>query len=163
MGPQATASAIVQIGANLNRVQQQTEQLSGIDTDRRLRTRPRSGSWSACEYFAHVRDVLEFYTDRLELVLTVDRPKMTATDFNALASQLRYNEDDIEVVLNAIDRQALAIGRRLAEIAVDEWARFGIGSNGDERTVLYLARSVAHEGRHHLFDVERVFRELKPS
>jgi hypothetical protein len=35
------------------------------------------------------------------------------------------------------------------------WGRVGIGSEGDERTVLVLARRAAHEVVHHLMDVER--------
>ena len=158
--PADTIAEIARINSNFTTLGRDATRSSTVDTDRMLRTRPPSGGWPSCEYLAHVRDVLDFYTDRLELVLTTHRPPMTATDFATLADQARYNDEDINIVLLTISERASAASRRLAWLVPSEWGRVGIGSSGGERSVLDLARRLAHEGRHHHVDVQRVLREI---
>jgi hypothetical protein len=127
-----------------------------------VRTRPEPTVWSALEYVAHMRDVLGFYLDRIDRVLLEDRPAMTATDFASLAEARRYQDEDLAVVLDAVDHAALTTAQRLRQLRPEDWLRVGIGSEGGERTVLTLARRLAHDGQHHLMDLDRVRTAVVP-
>lgn len=117
--------------------------------------------WSALEYTAHMRDVLSFYTERIRGVLAEDRPTMAAADFASMADERRYDQEDVTAVLDAVDQGASSASTLLASLAPDDWARVGIGSGGDERTVLVLTRRLVHDGHHHLLDVGRVLRQVR--
>lgn len=127
-----------------------------------VRTRPEPTVWSALEYVAHMRDVLGFYLDRIDRVLVEDRPAMTATDFATMAEARRYQDEDLAAVLDAVDRTARMTSERLRQLRPDDWPRIGIGSEGGERTVLTLARRLAHDGQHHLMDLDRVRAAVAP-
>ena len=138
-----------------------TRFLEGEDGDVLVRTRPAPQVWSALEYTVHMRDVVHFYLDRIQRVLSEDRPVMAAADFSTLAQTGRYNDEEIERTLTALDTAAKSAARLLSSLEPAHWARAGVGSEGDERTVLVLARRLAHDGHHHLLDLGRVLRAVR--
>lgn len=138
-----------------------TRLLDGEDRDRLVRARPASGVWSALEYTVHMRDVFEFYVDRMDRVLVEDRPQLTARGFHELAEERRYNDEDIDVVLSSLGSWSATARSTIDELSDEQWQRAGVGSDGDERTVLTLARRLAHECHHHLLDVGRVLRSVR--
>ena len=125
-----------------------------------LRKRPSPCVWSALEYAAHVRDVIAFYSDRIERVLSEERPRMSAADFSSMPERRGYLEDDPLAVLDAIRSASSSIELRLTGLRPEQWNRIGIGVDGDERTLLVLARRLAHDGHHHLTDLDRLARTL---
>jgi len=137
---------------------------SGLDVEDAeviVRTRPSPEIWSAVEYTAHMRDVAHFYVARIERVVAEDRPTMVAADFASMVDTRSYRDQDVAAVLDELDGLALAAARRLESLTEVEWARVGIGSEGGERTVLVLARRLAHDGHHHLGDVGQVLRHVR--
>lgn len=66
-----------------------------------IRRRPSPEVWSALEYAAHVRDVIDFYADRIDRVLTEERPQMTGADFSSMPERRRTR----------LERRASARGR----------------------------------------------------
>jgi hypothetical protein len=135
--------------------------LKDEDPDVVLRTRPEPTVWSALEYAAHTRDVFTFYDERIARVIAEDRPQLVGVDFDALADERRYNDEDPAVVAAAMTAVATALADRLDALSDDDWARAGIGSEGDERTVLTMARRAAHDGSHHMLDIGRVLRRVR--
>jgi DinB family protein len=125
-----------------------------------IRVRPSPDTWCALEYTAHMRDVVDFYMDRIERVLRENRPILPAADFDSMAETRRYRDEDVETVLGALDRRSTAAAVRLGRLEAEDWGRVGLGSEGGERTVLVLARRLAHDGHHHLMDLERVLAGL---
>jgi hypothetical protein len=138
-----------------------TRFLPDEDPDVILRTRPEPAVWSALEYAAHVRDVFAFYRDRVARALSEDRPQYVPLDPDAVCIERRYNDEDpAETVagLAAAERELVALLDGLDEA---QWARVGIGVDGDERTVRVLARRAEHDAHHHLLDVGRVLRHVR--
>ena len=86
---------------------------------------------------------------------------MEASGFGPAADRDRYNERDPEETAAAVAAAAGGLAERLAAIDADQWDRVGLGSDGDERTVLVLGRRAAHEAHHHLLDVGRVLRHVR--
>ena len=82
-------------------------------------------------------------------------------DFDAACATARYNEQDPEAVATALAGAAGALADRVDGLDADKWTRVGIGSDGDERTVLVLVRRAVHEGQHHLLDIGRVSRSVR--
>jgi hypothetical protein len=121
-----------------------------------IRRRPSPEVWSALEYAAHVRDVIDFYADRIHRVLTEERPQMPDADFSSMPGRRSYLEEDPAVVVDEIADSLVAVEERLRSLSFDQWARVGIGTDGDERTLLVLARRLAHDGQHHLLDLDRL-------
>lgn len=118
-----------------------------------LRTRPAPAVWSPLEYLAHMRDVVEFYLDRIQRILGEDRPQLSAVDFSTLAELRRYNDECVEDTLARLDELASSAASRLRSLEPFQWRRVGVGTDGDERDILVLARRLAHEGHHHLLDI----------
>jgi hypothetical protein len=110
-----------------------------------------------------MRDVVDFYMDRIERVLREDRPILLAADFASMVETRRYRDEDIEAVLDALDHRSNEGAVQLGQLVAEEWDRVGFGREGGERTVLSLARRLAHEGHHHLIDLEDVLTGLTDS
>jgi hypothetical protein len=140
-----------------------TRFLPDEDAEVVLRTRPEPGVWSALEYTAHVRDVFDFYRDRIELALTEDRPQYTPLDPDAAAEERRYNDEDPAVTAAGLADAERALVSVLDGLDEAQWARVGIGVDGDERTVRELARRAEHDAHHHMLDVGRVLRHVRQS
>lgn len=140
-----------------------TRLLPGEDGDVLIRTRPASGVWSALEYTVHVRDVANFYLDRMRRVLAEDRPTMDAVDFGSMAEERKYNGEDVEDVITRLTDSASSAAEVLGSLEPEEWDRVGVGSEGSERTVLVLSRRLAHDGHHLLLDLGRVLRAVRQS
>ena len=125
-----------------------------------VRARPSPEVWSALEYAAHVRDVITFYAERIGRVLNEERPHMTAVDFSSMPDRRGYLDDDPSDVLDAISNSSTSVEQELRGLTPEQWTRIGIGTEGDERTTLVLARRLAHDGQHHILDLDRIAEAL---
>lgn len=123
---------------------------------RLIRQRPSPDVWSALEYTVHVRDVIAFYADRIDRVLNEERPQLTGADFSSMPERRGYREEDPAVIVDEIAKSSVVLGDLLRALPTDQWDRVGIGIDGDERTLLVLARRLAHDGQHHLLDLDRL-------
>ena len=112
--------------------------------------------WSALEYAVHVRDVIAFYADRIRRVLNEERPQMTGADFSSMPERRGYLAEDAAAIVEEIAKSSVAVADLLRALSTDQWDRVGIGMDGDERTLLVLARRLAHDGQHHLLDLDRL-------
>lgn len=119
------------------------------------RDRPAADVWSPLEYTVHTAAALGFYADRIELVVTHDRPQLSAFDFAAAADADRYNERDANDALVELAGAAARLASLVESLTPEHWQRVGIGSEGGERNVAMLARRAAHEVQHHALDVQR--------
>lgn len=120
-----------------------------------MRDRPKDNVWSPVEYLAHMRDVASFFGDRINRVLTEDRPVLhVGSRFAELADLRSYRNEDPAAVLAQFEERAVVVRGMLTGLDSGQWYRVGIGSEGDERTTLMLAHRFAHEVHHHLLDLE---------
>ncbi|MET1000886.1 MAG: DinB family protein [Acidimicrobiia bacterium] len=120
-----------------------------------VRARPEPAVWSALEYVVHLRAALGFYADRIRRTLAEDRPRLTAYGFGAACERDDYNGEEPNTAIAGLRSAANAVSDLLDGLTPALWDRVAIGSEGDERTVLALARRAAHETRHHAGDVRR--------
>jgi DNA-binding HxlR family transcriptional regulator/uncharacterized damage-inducible protein DinB len=123
-----------------------------------LRRRPEPGTWSITEYLCHVRDVFHVYTDRITRTLTQEQPVLEPMYNNRRAEQERYNDQDAAEVLDALTERAVALKTLITSITPEQLHRTATRLPGEQRTLLWLVRQAAHEGIHHLGDIERLAR-----
>jgi hypothetical protein len=132
---------------------------TGEDPDAVVRRRPEPSTWSALEYTAHVRDALGWLADDIRRINVEREPTIPDIDPDAVATSERYNEQDPETVLAALAASAERLAAVLGSVDAGDWGRIGHFEFGD-RDALTMARNAAHEGSHHLRDVDRVLRAV---
>ncbi|MEP6624784.1 MAG: DinB family protein [Acidimicrobiia bacterium] len=124
-------------------------------TDAQLRARPSADVWSVLEYLVHIREVLDLLGMTIPHVL--DQPGVELPDISADESAQTRPDwvMDPGLALDGIDRAALTLVTAAADVSEEAWSRpFTIG--GTPHDAGWLVRHAAHEGAHHLRDIERV-------
>jgi hypothetical protein len=137
-----------------------TRFLSGEDPDDVLRRRPDPATWSALEYAAHVRDVFALYQHRIRRALIEDHPRFRPVDPDAAAADGGYAGLDPATVADELAANAESLAVTLDGVEPDDWTRAGL-RDGEELSVLWMARQAVHEGSHHLLDIGRVLRTVR--
>src|SRR5689334_12661763 len=131
--------------------------LAGVP-DAVARRRPDPATWSMVEYLCHVRDVFVVFAERIELARAEDRPAFAPLGNDERAVRLRYGEADVAATLDELAAGATRLAALIGSLRDADWGRTATRRPGEERDVLWMARQAAHEGRHHLADIERVQR-----
>jgi len=129
--------------------------LDGVD-ETALRRRPEPRTWSMLEYACHVRDVYAVYTDRVRRALAEHNPVLEPMYNQQRAERDGYNRRLPSQVLDALEINVGIFLEQLATIDGTRWTRTVTRLPGETRTVLWLVRQAAHEGRHHLRDIESI-------
>jgi hypothetical protein len=124
-----------------------------------VRRRPEPTVWSALEYTAHVRDTLEWMADAIRRMNRGREPTIDSFDQDQRAIDERYNEQDLNRVLDGLAAAADRLAAVLRDVDAGDWGRIGHFSWGD-RDMLAMTRNAVHEGSHHLRDVDRVLRAV---
>lgn len=124
------------------------EVLAGDDVGRR----PSADTWSALEYGAHTRDVVDLFHDRITLLLEQQDPRFESWDGQAEAVSADYAA---QVPASVAAGYAVAADRTAALLdGIDDDGLRRTGSRADGRTftVEQLIDYLLHEVRHHLQD-----------
>lgn len=120
-----------------------------------VRDRPAAGTWSPLEYGAHVRDMCQVMSGRLEQILASGGELVRLADWDqdeAALSEHYWRADPAEVsrqLTASLDRAAELYARPTGE----QWAWPALRSNGTRFTTETLAQYLLHEVTHHLWDV----------
>ncbi len=130
----------------------------------RLRARPQPDVWSPLEYACHVRDVLRVQEERIQLALVEEEPGFTPMGREERVVEGRYNEQDPAKVAEELGEAASALAHMLASLDERGWQRTGVYNwpTTQVRSVEWIGRHTLHEGRHHLWDVERLLHGTPP-
>ncbi|WP_425864383.1 DinB family protein [Arthrobacter sp. TWP1-1] len=119
-----------------------------------VEVRPSPDTWSVLEYSAHVRDVFDVFTARLELMLREETPTFANWDQDQAALDGNYSALDPEVVSQELVQNGLDAAAAFGAVSEEQWSRRGLRSNGSEFTVLTLAGYFLHDVVHHLHDID---------
>jgi len=121
--------------------------------DAAVRTRPAPEVWAPVEYGEHVRDVLQLYRQRTELMLTRDNPEFPDWDPDMTAAA--YTASDARTVGAEIVTSADALADVYADLDAAAFARPGRRSDGAAFQVGSLGRYMLHDVLHHVRDADR--------
>ena len=129
--------------------------LSGLDT-KRLRQRPTDGEWSALQILCHLADAEMVYGVRIRLILTVERPWISAYDQDAWADRFVEVEHDFKETVNRWRITRDANLRVLGSLQPQDWERAGMHAERGEESVAAIAGMLADHDRDHLAQLRRV-------
>lgn len=115
--------------------------------------RPDPHTWSALEYGAHVRDVVDIFAGRFARALAEEDPLLENWDQDATAVASRYSEQDPHVVADQLVAAGEALAATLEAIPASDAGRTCLRSDGSRFTVDSLARYFIHDVEHHVWDV----------
>jgi hypothetical protein len=118
-----------------------------------LHRRAANGTWSVLEYVCYLRDVYVTSTIRLHRAVTEDQPVLEPMLNDLRAKRFRYNERNIEAVLDDLGAAAVGFRNEVAEIGAEDWGRQISRLPGEHRSARWLVRHAVHEGQHHLRDI----------
>lgn len=110
--------------------------------------------WSVLEYVCHLRDVYVSSTIRLYRVRTEDRPSLEPMLNDLRTVRFRHNEMSLPAVLDELGLTVLGFLDEVDRVRQDGWTRTATRLPGEERTALWFVRHAAHEGVHHIGDIE---------
>ncbi|MFG1814944.1 DinB family protein [Kribbella sp. NPDC049174] len=123
------------------------------DSDGPLRTRPAAEEWPPLEYMAHTADAIAWHAERINRVLTENRPTLDPFGWDAHTATHRYDERRLTDVLTTIRGTCTSLTAVLKTLPAPAWQQEGTASNGSPRTITHLAARAAHEAQHHLRDI----------
>jgi hypothetical protein len=89
-------------------------------------------------------------------VRTEDRPQLEPMLNDLRARRFRYNERDLAPVLAELADAAAGFVDEVDRVRPGGWGRTATRLPGEERTALWLVRHAAHEGLHHVGDIEEL-------
>jgi hypothetical protein len=128
-----------------------------------LTVRPGDGTWSALEYVCHLRDVYAVYTIRLYRTRTEETPILEPMLNDLRVERFRYNQRDVRAVVAELIDNVAGLLDEAARHTADAWERTARRLVGEERTARWLMLQAAHEGLHHLRDIESVLHRTAES
>lgn len=115
--------------------------------------RPDVTTWSVLEYSAHVRDVFDVFTTRLELMLSEDNPTFANWDQDQAAEDGNYSQLDPGEVSAELVQNGQDAASAFAAVPPEAWERRGLRSNGSVFTVATISGYFLHDVIHHLHDI----------
>ncbi|MEM7337859.1 MAG: DinB family protein [Actinomycetota bacterium] len=117
-------------------------------------------AWSALEYGAHTRDVVQLFHDRLKLALSKKNPTFSDWDQDRAAIDGNYAEQDPNQVAYQLAATAGRVADMVDRVNGSQWERTAKRSDGAEFTVETLIRYKLHDLVHHVWDVEQGYEAL---
>lgn len=116
--------------------------------------------WSALEYGAHTRDVVQLFHDRLKLLLSKKDPTFANWDQDQAAIDGNYADADPGQVAYQLAATAGRVADMVDRVNGDQWSRPGRRGDGAEFTVESFVRYMLHDLVHHVWDVEQGYKAL---
>lgn len=90
-----------------------------------LTRRPAEGAWSATEIVCHLRDVEEFYFERVLLILANEEPTLVVLDPDRWADERQYQRQDIMRAHAALSTRRQETLDLLDALPPEQWERAG--------------------------------------
>lgn len=90
-----------------------------------LTRRPREGAWSATEIVCHLRDVEEFYLERVLWILANEEPALVVLDPDRWAEERQYLRQDIARAFAVLRTRRQETCDLLDALAPEQWEREG--------------------------------------
>lgn len=121
--------------------------------------RPADGSWTAHEHLAHLGRYHEIFLDRLDRILTEDRPSLGRYRAEEDPGAPAWFSLPTAEVLDRMRQLRAQLVQRVANLEPGDWRRSAIHPAFGEMSLhLWLEFFLVHEG-HHLYSLLRRLRE----
>jgi len=120
-----------------------------------LARRPAEGAWSAKEVVCHLRDVEEFYLNRIEFIVAHDEPALVMLDPDRWAGERQYLRHDVTQALAHFRRRREETLAFLRALGSEDWERAGRHPIRGRLTVRHIVHGMARHDDLHLDQLTR--------
>jgi transcriptional regulator with XRE-family HTH domain len=111
--------------------------------------KPGNDGFSLLEHVCHLRDIDgDGYRERVERMLTEERPSLPDIDGDALARQRDYQSQDLEEALSSFTTTRWQIAARLGKLTPEERRRKGLMATKEITIVELVGVMLAHDSEH---------------
>ncbi len=134
--------------------------LRGVDQERASTLHDLSdgdAGWTTLEVLAHLRDFDGFFRGRAEMMVMQKQPDLPAYDHEAIAIERRYNEQDLQSVLDELIASRRETVDFFEELSGAQWKRTG---THPERGDFTMTDAVMQVGLHDVVHIEQIVRIL---
>jgi hypothetical protein len=115
---------------------------------------PVPGKWSTIECVAHIADFEPIFASRMMLIISHDRPLLTAADENMFFATLDYTHRDLEEELQVFESTRKKLTRILRGINKETANRVGIHTFKGLVSMEATLSTAVHHMPHHLKFIE---------
>jgi hypothetical protein len=134
--------------------------LAGISQERAEALRDGPDGWNIVYVVCHLRDYERIVAERIQLILSQDRPLLADMNNTELIAQNRYAEQSLEATLADLARRRGALLGLLEGLADEQWLRSGVHPTQGAGTVLDIAVNAA---LHDIDHIEQLVRCVQPA
>ena len=120
-----------------------------------LARRPAEKAWSAKEIVCHLRDVEEFYFDRIKILLINDEPQLILLEPDRWAEDRQYLRHDVGEALSAFRLRREDTLKFLISLRPDQWSRGALHPTLGRITISKIVRSMPRHDETHLDQLKR--------
>ena len=125
-----------------------------------LARRPAAAAWSVTEIACHLRDVEEFYLERVELILAHDEPPLPTFDPDRWAEERQYRRQDGVAAVAAFATRRRDTLAALDRLRPEQWERAGLHALRGRMSVVRIVHGWAKHDDGHLDQVCRALAGL---
>jgi hypothetical protein len=130
-------------------------ELAGID-ETMLRRPEKPGKWSIMQVVQHLADTELVYRYRMRMILAQPTPEIQGYDQDLWATNLKYNEMDLNEALEQIRVLRSANLKMLRKLSEAEMERYGIHSERGPESVRKIFQMLAGHDILHLNQIRRI-------
>jgi hypothetical protein len=120
-----------------------------------LAQRPAPGAWSVAEVVCHLRDVEEFYLERVRLILGNDEPALPTFDPDRWAEERQYRRQDGAAAVAAFAARRRDTLAALEALRPEQWERAGLHARRGRMSVVRIVHGWAKHDDGHLEQIRR--------
>ncbi len=132
-------------------------EIAGID-DATLRRPEKPGKWSIMQVVQHLADTELVYRYRIRMILAQPTPEIQGYDQDMWATNLNYNEMDLNEALEQIRVLRSANLKMLHKLSEAEMDRYGIHSERGPESIRKILQMTAGHDTLHLNQIRRIKR-----
>jgi hypothetical protein len=134
--------------------------LAGISQERAEALRDGPDGWNIVYIVCHLRDYERIVAERIQLILSQDRPTLADMNNAELIARNRYAEQSLEATLADLARRRGALLELLEGLSDEQWLRSGVHPAQGAGTVLDIAVNAA---LHDIDHIEQLVRCVQPA
>ena len=124
------------------------DELGGVP-EAALAQRPGAGEWSINEVVGHLCDDARFFHQRLDMMISLEEPRLDAYDEQEVASRRDAQGASISDLLHEFSAQRAATVELLSELVHWNWSRTGRHEEQGRISIRQLVdQTIAHDANH---------------
>lgn len=133
--------------------------IQGLTLEQAKSWRDSGDGWTVTEVMCHLRDFDVFFYGRAEMMVALENPILPAYDHEALAIELKYNEQNLFEVYEDLKSHREKFAQFFDGLEGEQWDHEGQHPERDSFTMLDSLMQVGLHDNVHLEQITRIIAE----